>query len=80
MSTSGTFADGDRVSHAVKGTGTVKTEPAEDDLVVPRREEAKSGPDLVYVVWDDDRFPVGKVDAAELERLAPGAAAISPGY
>jgi len=80
MSTSQTFADGDRVSHAVKGTGTVRADPAEDGLVVPHREEARTGPDLVYVVWDDDRFPVGKTPAGELERLAPAAAAISPGY
>lgn len=80
MSTSEAFADGDRVSHAVKGTGTVRVDPAEDGLVVPRREAAKSGPDMIYVVWDDDRFPVGKTDARELERLAPAAAAISPGY
>jgi len=32
------------------------------------------------VAWDDDRFPVGKVPASELEPLPPAAAAISSGY
>lgn len=75
-----TFADDDRVSHAVKGLGTVKHDPDAKDLVVSPKEQAKSGPDIVYVVWDDDRFPVGKVPAAELEKLPPRAAAISTGF
>lgn len=73
------FNDGDRVSHEVKGLGTVRTEPAAEDLVVPAKEQAKSGDDLVYIVWDDDRFPVGKVPASEIEAVPPGAEAISTG-
>ncbi len=75
-----TLKEGDRVAHQVKGTGTVSRNPDADGLVVPAKEESKSGPDMVYVVWDDDRFPVGKVPAPELELLPAGAAAISPGY
>lgn len=74
-----TLRDDDRVSHAVKGLGTVKTQPAEDDLVIAPAEAAKSGPDMVYVVWDDDRFPVGRVPAAELELVPAASAAISSG-
>ncbi len=77
--TSHSFQDGDRVTHPVKGLGTVKHEPQAQDLVVPAHEEAKTGGDLVYVVWDDDRFPVGKVSAGELESLPPAAEAISSG-
>ena len=75
-----TVKEGDRVAHETKGTGTVSRDPGADGLVVPAKEEAKSGADMVYVVWDDDRFPVGKVPAAELELLPAAAGAISPGY
>ena len=74
------FAENDRVSHAVKGLGTVKRDPEAEDLVVPAHEAAKAGPDLVYVIWDDDRFPVGRVPAAELDHVPANAAAISTGY
>ena len=80
MPLANTLKDGDRVSHARKGTGTVSLDPANDGLVVSTGEEAKSGPDMVHVIWDDDRFPVGKVSTSELELLPPAAAAISPGY
>lgn len=73
------FNDGDRVSHEVKGLGTVARDPESEDLVVSLREEAKAGDNLVYVVWDDDRFPVGKVPAGELEKVPPGSEAISTG-
>ncbi|MFT3996709.1 MAG: hypothetical protein QM667_04815 [Asticcacaulis sp.] len=75
------FKDEDRVSHAEKGLGTVTRDPAADDLIVPPKEEAKDHPTqvMVYVVWDDDRFPVGKVPAEELEKVPPAAAAISTG-
>ena len=80
MDIQASFKEGDRVAHAVKGTGSVSRDPVGDGLVVSQREEAKSGPDMVYVAWDDDRFPVGKVPASELEPLPPAAAAISSGY
>ena len=73
------FNDGDRIGHEVKGLGTVRTEPAAEDLVVPAKEQSKSGEDMVYIVWDDDRFPVGKVPASEIEAVPPGAEAISTG-
>ncbi len=74
------FTNGDRVSHKMKGLGTVKDEPQNDGLIVPGHEEAKSGDDLVYVVWDDDRLPVGKVASSELEPLSAGVGAISTGF
>ncbi len=74
-----TYKDGDRVTHKVQGLGTVRTEPAAADLVLSRTEEAKTGSDMIYVVWDDDRYPVGKVPADEIEPLPPGAEAISTG-
>lgn len=77
---SANFSDGDRVSHSVKGLGTVRHDPDDDGLIINEREKAKAGPDMVYVVWDDDRFPVGKVPQSELEALPPGAAAISTGF
>lgn len=73
------FNDGDRVSHQVKGLGTVRHDPSEADLVVSLREEAKAGDNLVYVVWDDARFPVAKVPAGELEAVPPASEAISTG-
>lgn len=73
------FKDGARVSHSTKGLGSVAKEPAQDGLVVSAKEETKTGPDMVYVVWDDDRFPVGKVSVDELELLPPAAAAMSSG-
>ena len=73
------FNDGDRISHQVKGLGTVRHDPHEEGLVVSQREEAKAGDNLVYIVWDDDRFPVGKIPASELEVVPPGSEAISTG-
>ncbi len=80
METFDTFKEGDRVSHQDKGTGTVSRDPEKDGLVVAPNEEARTVPDSVYVVWDDDRFPVGKVPSSELDLLPATAAAISPGY
>ena len=71
--------DGDRVSHETKGLGTVRADPAAEDLVVPAKEDAKTGADMVYVVWDDDRFPVGKVSAEDIEAVPPASEAISTG-
>lgn len=75
------FKDEDRVSHAEKGLGTVKHDPSDDDLIVAPKEEAKDHPTqiMIYVVWDDARFPVGKVPAEELEKVPPASAAISTG-
>ncbi|MDC7683589.1 hypothetical protein PQU92_09895 [Asticcacaulis sp. BYS171W] len=73
------FNDEDRVEHAEKGLGTVKHDPDDTELVVPPKEERKTGPDMVYVVWDDDRFPVGKVPVDELEKVPDATAAISTG-
>ena len=69
--------DGTRVSHAEKGLGFVSTDPSELNVIVPPGEQAKAGNDMVYVIWDDDRFPVGKVSVDELELVPPAAEAIS---
>ena len=74
-----TFNDGDRVNHEAKGLGTVRVDPAAEDLVVSAKEDAKTGADMVYVVWDDDRLPVGKVPAEEIEAVPPASEAISTG-
>ena len=71
--------DGDRVSHAEKGLGTVSLIPETEDMVVLRKEARKDGPGMVYVAWDDERFPVGNVPEEELEKLPDAAIAISTG-
>lgn len=73
------FEDGARVEHAEKGLGTVNHHPADDNLIVPPGEARKSGSDMVHVVWDDDRFSVGKVAASELQKVPNATAAISTG-
>ncbi|MDC7695821.1 hypothetical protein PQU94_16205 [Asticcacaulis sp. DXS10W] len=73
------FEDGERVEHAEKGLGTVSHDPADDNLIVPHGEARKVGDDMVHVVWDDDRFPVGKVAASELQKVPEATAAISTG-
>jgi hypothetical protein len=73
------FKDGDRVSHKEKGLGTISTDPKGDDLVVTPTPAAKPIANTVYVVWDDERFRVGRVDRSELELLPPAAAAVSSG-
>ncbi len=73
------FRDGVRVSHAEKGLGTISRDPGADQLVVSAHQEAQTGADMVYVVWDDARFPVGKVSADALELVPPAAVAISTG-
>ena len=70
------FKDGDRVSHARRGLGTVKSHPGNDDLVTASPSET----DSVYVVWDDDRFPVCSVPRADLEAVPDASAAISTGF
>ena len=69
--------DGDRVSHEIKGLGTVRLETAD---VVISETAAPETSDTVHVIWDDDRFPVGNVPRAELEKLPDAAAAISTGF
>ena len=71
-----TLKDGDRVSHEIKGLGTVKLETRD---VVVSETAAPETPDTVHVVWDDDRFPVGNVPRTELEKVPDAAAAISTG-
>ena len=73
------FNDGVRVTHTQKGLGTIARDPQDDGLVVSGREEAKTGPNMVYVIWEDDRFPVGKVPADDLELVPPAAEAITSG-
>ncbi len=68
--------DGDRVSHEIKGLGTVRLEATN---VVVSETAAPETPDTVHVVWDDDRFPVGNVPRTELEKVPDAAAAISTG-
>lgn len=71
--------DGDRVSHAEKGLGTVSLIPETDDMVVSDKEASKDGPGMVYVAWDDERFPVGNTPRSELEKLPDASIAISTG-
>ncbi|MBW8880522.1 MAG: hypothetical protein JF615_03590 [Asticcacaulis sp.] len=75
-----TFKDGDRVSHAVKGLGTVTANPAGKDMIVHEREINKMNADSVFVTWDDDRFPVAAVPRKDLEKVPEAAAAISTGF
>ncbi|EGF90534.1 hypothetical protein ABI_35570 [Asticcacaulis biprosthecium C19] len=72
--------DGDRVSHKVKGLGTVTIHPEDEDKIVPETEVAKANAGTVYVTWDDDRFPVAAVPRDELEKVPEAAAAISTGF
>ncbi|ESQ75429.1 hypothetical protein [Asticcacaulis sp. AC402] len=71
--------DGNRVSHKVKGLGTVNANPAGEDKIVPETETARVNAGTVYVTWDDDRFPVAAVPREDLEKLPEAAAAISTG-
>jgi hypothetical protein len=71
--------NGDRVSHSIKGLRTVCVAPAKNDVLVPDAEEQHSGGDMIYVVWDDDRFPVEKLPLTEVEVLLGAYAAISTG-
>jgi hypothetical protein len=80
MAETETLRDGDRVSHKVKGLGTVNSNPASEDKIVPEKEAAKANAGTVYVTWDDDRFPVAAVPRGELEKVPDGAAAISTGF
>ena len=75
-----TFRDGDRVSHTIKGLGTVTTDPAGHDMIVNERETSKANADTVFVTWDDDRFPVAAVSRRDLEKVPEAAAAISTGF
>ena len=75
------FCNRDRVAHETRGAGSVRCDPMNDDLVVDDEVEiVEAGVRMVYVVWDDDRFPVEKVRVSELERLSAGAGAISTGF
>ena len=73
------FLDDDRISHALKGLGTIKTNPQAEDMVVSDTEMRKDAPDTVYVVWDDARFEIGNVPVGELEHVPEASAAISSG-
>ncbi|ESQ89638.1 hypothetical protein ABAC460_12270 [Asticcacaulis sp. AC460] len=75
-----TLRDGDRISHKIKGLGTVTTHPETEDKIVPDKEVAKAHAGTVYVTWDDDRFPVAAVPRGELEKVPEAAAAISTGF
>ncbi len=75
------FRNHDRVSHEQKGLGSVRCDPASEDLIVDDQVEIVEGDvRMVYVVWDDDRLPVEKVAVAELELLSPADVAISSGF
>ncbi len=76
------FSNHDRVSHEIKGLGTVSCDPAHDDVVADDApvELIEADVRLVYVIWDDDRFPVEKVPVSELDKLSDADAAISSGY
>ncbi len=68
--------DGDRVSHEIKGLGTVRLETGD---VVISETAAPETTNTVHVVWDDDRFPVGNTPRSELEKLPDASAAMSTG-
>ena len=70
---------GDRVSHVEKGLGTVSLIPETEDMVVSEIEARKDGPGMIYVAWDDERFPVGNTLRSELEKLPDASIAISTG-
>ena len=73
--------DGDRISHAVKGLGTITGahKAHQGQVTVDERVADPSGPDTVDVRWDDDQFPVGPVPRGELEKVSDLTAAISSG-
>ncbi len=75
------FSNHDRVSHERKGLGTVRCDPARDDLVPDEDITVlEDGVHFVFISWDDDRLPVEKVQVLELEILNPASSAISSGY
>ncbi|MDC7675565.1 hypothetical protein [Asticcacaulis machinosus] len=73
--------DGDRIEHADKGLGTVTSNPGSDDVVVISKHDEAETFDVadVYVIWDDDRFPVYKVPVSELTPVPDAAAATTMG-
>jgi hypothetical protein len=73
------FDDGDRVTHSVRGLGTICISPDARGLVVLSDKAAEAEPGHVFVVWDDERFPVEAMAERALERLPVGAMAISSG-
>ena len=76
------FGNRDRVNHETKGLGSVRCDPAKEDLIVDNENMVviNDGVQMVYVVWDDDRLPVEKVPCFELEKLSDAGMAISSGF
>ncbi|WKL56736.1 hypothetical protein Q1W73_13810 [Asticcacaulis sp. ZE23SCel15] len=79
MTLSLSYQNEDRVSHKIKGLGTVTTVPDKEDLVVRESTIANGDPDVALVVWDDARYSVTAVPAVELEKVPDASAAISSG-
>jgi len=76
MADTNTLKDGDRISHEIKGLGTVRMESRD---IADLNAATPPEPGTVPVVWDDDRFPVENVPRAELEKVPDASAAISTG-
>ena len=75
------FEDLERVSHEVRGQGRVCFDPARLGLVVTDDEPSTVDClSTVYVIWDDDRYPVDRVPRDELQKVPTAAIAISSGY
>lgn len=74
-----TFSDGDRVTHADRGLGTICVSPEDRGLIVLKGKATDASPGRVYVIWDDERFPVESVAEASVELLPIGALAMSSG-
>lgn len=74
-----TLTDGDRVTHSVRGLGTICISPDTRGLVVLNPHASDEDPGRVYVIWDDERFPVESIEAATIEPLPVCALAMSSG-
>ena len=72
--------DGDRIAHPINGLGTVYRDPQAKGFVVSSRSASGSEPDMVFVVWDDERFPIGDIAACDVEKLSASALAMSSGF
>lgn len=79
MTNSMLYQNEDRVSHRIKGLGTVTTMPDQDDLIVCESSFLNGDTDVALVVWDDARYSVTAVPVAELEKVPDASATISSG-
>ena len=75
-----TFSDAERVSHEVWGLGKVCLDPVAEGLIVSAAIVSDPDKPMVYVIWDDDRYPILRVDVDELDVVPGASSAISTGY